>query len=298
MGLSGFSQSHDGSAAAADTRSVTSNLRCLGLDTESQADLEALVRGVFPATVRVGESDGVVACRWTDDSGARLTLGIRDDTVADLVPSYDARPGVRVEGMSLLADEVVAADVVDADGELLTRMACELEQWRCLGDGAVTGTAAVTAFGIEVSVHADEAAYAASPDSLLTPGDVARPRPAGLRPEVGWPMRTASESFVSYGLFSPEGSSEPHAYAQLSGVVLAGSTKLNTRSSDAFHVARVRSVLGELDVCVPVTNQPEMPVPGNVVAGLVYLVASIDELWTGVDALPQPAPRKRRWFRR
>ena len=252
---------------AADTRSVTSNLRCLGLDTESQADLEALVRGVFPATVRVGESDGVVACRWTDDSGARLTLGIRDDTVADLVPSYDARPGVRVAGMSLLADEIVAADVVDADGELLTRMACELEQWRCLGDGAVTGTAAVTAFGIEVSVHADETAY-------------------------------AGESFVSYGLFSGDGCSEPHAYAQLSGVVLAGSTKLNTRTSAAFHVARVRSVLGELDVCVPVTEQPEMPVPGNVVAGLVYLVASIDELWTGVDALPQPTPRKRRWFRR
>ena len=80
--------------------------------------------------------------------------------------------------------------------------------------------------------------------------------------------------------------------------MLAGSTKLNTRSSDAFHVARVRSVVGELDVCVPVTNQPETPVPGNVVAGLVYLVASIDELWTGVDALHQPTPRKRRWFRR
>ena len=108
----------------------------------------------------------------------------------------------------------------------------------------------------------------------------------------------AGESFVSYGLFSGDGCSEPHAYAQLSGVVLAGSTKLNTRTSAAFHVARVRSVLGELDVCVPVTEQPEMPVPGNVVAGLVYLVASIDELWAGVDDLPQPAPSRRRWFRR
>lgn len=278
---------------------MTSNLRCLGLDTESQAELEALLRGVFPAAVRVGESkDGVVACRWTDDSGARLTLGIRDDAVADVVPSYDARPGVHVVGMSLLADEVVAADVVDAHGALLTRMACELEQWRCLGDGSVAGTVAVTAFGVDVTVHANEAAYAASPASLMTREDEGRQRPAGVRPEVAWPLRAASESFVSYGLFSGEGDAEPHAFAHLSAVVLAGSTKLNTQTSHAFHVARVRSVLGELDVCVPVSEQPEMPVPGNVVSGLVYLVASIDELWGGVDALPQPARRKRRWFRR
>ena len=252
---------------AADTRSVTSNLRCLGLDTESQADLEALVRGVFPATVRVGETDGVVACRWTDDSGARLTLGIRDDTVADLVPSYDARPGVRVAGMSLLADEIVAADVVDADGELLTRMACELEQWRCLGDGAVTGTAAVTAFGIEVSVHADETAY-------------------------------AGESFVSYGLFSGEGRSEPHAYAQLSGVVLAGSTKLNTRTSAAFHVAqgpqrarRARRVRTGDRAARDAGARQRGRGPG--------LPGRLDRrALDRVDALPQPAPRRRRWFRR
>jgi hypothetical protein len=294
-----LSESADGSAEASDTRPVTSNLRCLGLDAESQAELEALLRGVFPTAVRVGESqDGVVACRWTDDSGARLTLGIRDDAVADLVPSYDARPGVRVVGMSVLADEVVSADVVDADGELLTRMACELEQWRCLGEGSVAGTVAVTAFGIEVSVHTHEAAYATSPASLLTREDEGRPRGADVRPDADWPMRTASESFVSYGLFSGEGDSEPHAFAHLSGVVLAGSTKLNTQTGRAFHVARVRSVLGELDVCVPVSEQPETPVPGNVVSGLVYLVASIDELWGGVDAVPQPAPRKRRWFRR
>ena len=266
---------------------MSSNLRCLGLDTESQADLEALLRGVFPDTVPVGEHDGVVACRWTDDSGARLTLGIKDDAIADLVPSYDARPGVRVAGMSLLADEVVAADVVDEDGELLTRMACELEQWRCLGDAPVGGTASVTAFGIEVSMHTDEAAYSSSPDSLLT----------STRDTQAQPIRMASESFVSYGLFSDTGSGEPHAYAQLSGVVIDGTTKLNTRTGRAFHVARVRSILGELDVCVPVSDQPEVPVPGNVVSGLVYLVASLDALWSGDDETPTPPRSKRRWFR-
>jgi hypothetical protein len=56
-------------------------------------------------------------------------------------------------------------------------------------------------------------------------------------------------------------------------------------------------VLGELDVCVPVADQPETPVPGNVVTGLVYLVASIDALWSGVPSVPAP-PRERRWFRR
>ncbi len=266
---------------------MSSNLRCLGLDTESQADLEALLRGVYPDTVPVGEHDGVVACRWTDDSGARLTLGIRDDAIADLVPSYDARPGVRVAGLSLLADEVVAADVVDQDGGLLTRMACELEQWRCVGDFSVTGTASVTAFGIEVSVHTDERAYAASTSSQLAAEDVRRPEP----------IRMSSESFVSYGLVSGNGG-EPHAYARLSGTVLAGTTKLNTRTGRAFHVARVRNVLGELDVCVPVCDQPEVPIPGNVVSGLVYVVASLDALWSAAEP-PAPEPkRKRRWFRR
>ncbi len=272
-----------------DTRPVSSNLRCLGLDTESQSDLEALLRGVFPDTVPVGEHDGVVACRWTDGSGARLTLGIRDDAIADLVPSYDARPGVHVAGMRLLAAEVAAADVVDEDGELLTRMACELEQWRCLGDSTVAGTASVTAFGIEVSVHADEASYSTSSASLLSPVHTGPSRP----------MRMTSESFVSYGLFAGDaGPEEPHAYAQLSGVVLDGTTKLNSHTGRAFHVARVRSVLGELDVCVPVSDQPEVPVPGNVVSGLVYLVASLDQLWSGRDPTPPPPPTRRRWFRR
>lgn len=267
---------------------MSSNLRCLGLDTESQADLEALLRGVFPDTVPVGEHDGVVACRWTDDSGARLTLGIRDDAIADLVPSYDARPGVRVAGLSLLADEVVAADVLDEDGGLLTRMACELEQWRCVDDTRVAGTASVTAFGIEVSVHTDVRAYSASSASLLAPEDEARPEP----------VRMSSESFVSYGLVSGDGG-EPHAYARMSGTVLAGTTKLNTRTGRAFHVARVRNVLGELDVCVPVCDQPEVPVPGNVVSGLVYVVASLDALWSSPEPAVAPVPaRRRRWFRR
>jgi hypothetical protein len=276
---------------------VTSNFGCVGLDTTSQEEFEALIRGVVPATVRAGETDGVVAYRWTDESGARMTLGIRDNAVQDLVPSYDARPGVRLAGVRLLGDEVVGADVLDEHGTMVTRMACELEQWRCLGDEPVDGLAAVTAFGLQVEVLADAEAFRQSPMSLLNPEDEGRARPADLDPQLTWPLRTATESFVSYGLFSG-GDGRPHAHAQISGVVLSGSTKLNSCTGKAFHVARVRSLIGELDVCLTVAEQPEVPVPGNVVAGIVYLVASIDQLWTGEPELPPAARPKRRWFSR
>jgi hypothetical protein len=46
--------------------------------------------------------------------------------------------------------------VVDEEGDLLTRLACELEQWRAGGSG---GLAAITAFGLDVTVHADESAF-------------------------------------------------------------------------------------------------------------------------------------------
>jgi hypothetical protein len=269
---------------------MASNLGCVGMDIDGHDDLGALIDRVMPAAASMGDAGGVTAWRWTDASGARLTFGIKDHALEDLVPSYAGEPGVHLSGMTLIGPEIVAADVLDADGELTTRLACDLEQWRSLGSEPAAGTAAVTALGVAVSVHADEAAYQSSPQSLLDPDGADHERP----------LRMATESFVSYGLFAV--GEEADAHARLSGVVLSSTTLVNGCTGQDFHVARVGCLGMEIDVCVPAPEHPAGLWPGNVVAGTCYLVASVEALWPGSEPVPVPGSaeekRRLRWFGR
>lgn len=70
--------------------------------------------------------------RWEDPSGSRLVLGIQDGQLVDLLPSFASHPGSQLAGVSALNPEVAAADVVDDEGETLTRMAIELDERRLL----------------------------------------------------------------------------------------------------------------------------------------------------------------------
>jgi hypothetical protein len=62
---------------------------------------------------------------------------------------------------------------MDDNGEQVTAFAVELEQRQFLRGAATpaAGRASVVALGVEVSVHANEEAFAASPASLLSPPD-------------------------------------------------------------------------------------------------------------------------------
>lgn len=257
---------------------MTSNLDCLGLGVADEAALFALAEQAVAAGSVVHVADGVTTHRWTDPSGARLSLGIADDALVDLLPSYAGTASTRVVAITRVGDEgLVCADVVDADGELATRLACDLEQWRALPAVGASGTVSLTGFGLDVSVHADEAAFAASPDSLLDPS----------APDSA---RLAAESFLSYGLFDPANG----AHARVSGSVseVHGATAAATGQS--FHVVGL-SLAGlglRFDVCLPAADWPTVPTPGSVLSGTVYLVASLDELWES------GSPSRTRWFGR
>lgn len=256
---------------------MTSNLACVGLGVADEGDLFRLAEEAVEAGDVVHEADGVATYRWTDPSGARLSLGISGDELVDLLPSYDGTASTRLTGITRVGDEgLVAADVVDEAGELLTRLACDLEQWRALPPGGASGTVSMTAFGVEVTLHEDVAAFAASPASLLDPTS-----PDG--------HRLAAESFLSYGIFDPANG----AHARVSGVVAQARTATVEATGQTFHAVGVSvdAVGLWLDVCLPAGDWPVAPRPGNVLAGTVYLVASLEELWT-------PSPSRRGWFRR
>ena len=91
---------------------MASNLGCVGMDIDGHDDLGDLINRVMPTAASMGDAGGVTAWRWTDASGARLTFGIKDHALEDLVPSYAGEPGVHLSGMTLIGPEIVSADVL------------------------------------------------------------------------------------------------------------------------------------------------------------------------------------------
>ena len=177
---------------------MSSTLGCIGLAVNDMDTLDELVGRVLPGADVVAEAGGLQARRWVDPSGASLTMTVRqqgDDggVLVDLVPSYvgpaGAGPGVRV-GLLTPHGQTLAADLVDAEGETLARIACDLAQ-SLIAEIAEPRPAHVTALGLDVSVHADEAAYAASDAGVL--GTPAPGEPA---------HRFATGAVLAYGLFS------------------------------------------------------------------------------------------------
>ena len=257
---------------------MASTLACIGLDVDSLDTLNQHL-AAMDSTV-AGRIDGIESVRYSDPSGARIVVAVdpEGDTI-DLVPSYDARPGAVLAALGPLGP-VVQADVVGADDAVATRIAADLEQHRHLA-GTVGGPlrGAVVALGVEMTVHADAAAFAASDASVLG------------TPEAGEePSRWATESFVSYGLFAGESAPEPTAF--LSGTVVDAATMTNGATGQPFHVVRVATVGFEATVCLAGAEHADLPAPGNIVAGSCYLVVDVPTLWT-----LEPPRRKRRWGR-
>jgi hypothetical protein len=254
---------------------MASNLGCIGLQPESEDGLLTLLNAVEGSMRPLGRTDqGAEVLQWTDDSGARLTLTVSGDDIVDLVPSYAGPTGVSLAGATRHGD-FVAADVLDGDGELTTRLLCELEQRAFLPADGASGAAALTAFGLDVAVHPSEAAFTASDDSLLTPRES-----AGAAASGAGAARLAPESFISLGLFGTAGSQgDAEPYARLSGRVTSTGTRTNSRTGQRFHAVGVQSIGMRLTVCLAATDHPTPPASGSVVSGIVYLAASMPSLW-------------------
>lgn len=269
---------------------MASNLECVGLGVSGGDGLSALLDEVLAQAELLGDVAGTSVRAWQDPSGARLVVSTHGRTVKDLLPSYAGTPGARLAGLRAINDDVAVADVVDADGETLTRLAVEVEQRRLLAAAKkpVDADAAVVALGVGVTVHADDAAFAASDASLLDPDDAGGEPPAHVIEQgTPWPLRMGPESFISYGLFGPPEQAE--AYARLHGTVLSAQRRTVALTGGSFVVARVRTVGFEVDLCLAAADADELPQPGNIIGGTVFLVAS-------VPALVATSPARRSWL--
>ncbi|MEU8655103.1 hypothetical protein [Actinoplanes philippinensis] len=272
---------------------MSSNFDCLGLGSLDRDGLNALLQRILPAAELIGESGGIAVRRWTDPSGVRLVFGLRDGRLLELLPSFAGAPGANLTEVRRVSDEMIVADVVDDDGEQVTMLAAASEQLRLLPAGGVTaaGRASIVALGVGVTVHAGEEAFAASDASLLSGGDGGDSEPPAHFVENGWswPPRMGAESFISYGTFDQE-NGDP--VAQLNGVVLAAGRRTVEATGGEFSVARVRTAGFEADVCLP--GDVPTPVPGNVLGGVVYLIADLPFV-----AAPASVPAsQRRWWSR
>ena len=257
---------------------MASNMACVGLDVPDVDGLNALLAEVWPRTRVLAEVGGLVVRRWEDPSGARIVLAGRDGTVERFMPSFGGAPGALLRDVFALNDEVSAADVV-MDGETATRLAIELEERDLVRGRSVDGEASIVLLGTGVEVFTDEAAFMRSPASLLSRGK----EPDGEPPpdldghRIAWPMRVAAESFMSIGLFSSSfgGPESATAEARMAGTVLVAERRTVGITGQSFVVARMRCTGFEADLCMPAGPDGTLPLPGNVIAGDVFVVGSL-----------------------
>jgi hypothetical protein len=265
-----------GLASSRYRHAMPSNLECLGLGVADQAELERLLDGAVAEARRLGEVDGISVLRWQDRSGARLVMSVRGEHVLDLLPSFAGTPGARLANVRAATDEVAFADVVDEDDEQVTMLALELEQRRLLpAAGVAAAGAIVVALGVDVTVHADEEAFAASDASLLhgrSEDDVDEAPAHFAERGWSWPPRMAAESFISYGVFGPP--EDARAYARLTGTVRHARRLQVAATGKEFVAARLQTAGFEVDLCLPADEHNLKP--GNVIGGTVFLVGSLD----------------------
>lgn len=245
-------------------------MSCVGLRIQGRDELAQLLTNVVPRSLSLGVVDGIDVRRWEDPSGARLILDLQDGKLISLLPSFAAPAGALVAGLRPLSDEVAVADVVDTDGETLTRLALGLEEQRFLppDDEGWHGRAAIVALGNEVEVHENEDAFAASPASLLDPETEGAASP-----------RMGAESFISFGLFG-----DPDAQARLHGTVKASERRVVAQTGQEVVLAVVQTAGFNATLCTPADALAWQPVPGNVLGGSVFMVGCIHAV--GADRAP------------
>ncbi|CAN5183256.1 hypothetical protein BH09ACT12_BH09ACT12_01080 [soil metagenome] len=254
---------------------MSSTLGCIGLASEDVDSLDALIERLVPEAVVVASLGDLQARRWTDTTGASLTMTTRasgDDrgVLVDIVPSYaPPGPGAETRGVRVGAlcgyGETLAAELVDEAGETVVRIACDLAQ-SIVAEVTTPREAGLTALGLDIAVHADAAAFASSDESLLgTPGS------------GGTPTRFATESLLAYGLTEAREKAQPTAF--LSGTVLSVASHVNSETEQHFHTALLRGASGTITVCLAASDHPEAPEVGTVLSGVCYLVLDVPDLW-------------------
>jgi hypothetical protein len=233
---------------------VNSALACAGLAVSDDAEFNVLLKHALTGTREIGTFGGVYVGRGQDDSGAALILGLQDGQIADFTFASAGTSGGLLADCRLIHQSIAWAKVTDADGQQLTAMAFEAEQYRqllTLGQ-QVSGPARITAPGIDITIYPDPAAYTASPDSQL-------PGPA---PDI------------SHAALAGSPGKQPRA--RLSGTALTATRHVCALTGQPFTVAAVRTTGFTADLRLAADDHPDVPEPGNIISGTVVLSAAID----------------------
>jgi hypothetical protein len=96
-------------------------------------------------------------------------------------------------------------------------------------------------------------------------------------------LKSASQSFIPSGLFTPAGDSTvpPEARAIFASHVLAADEKINVLTSRAFYWALVETFGGAYDVVIDSNLLPRVPEVGGVISGSFWLSGRIIARYQG-----------------
>ncbi|RUP40360.1 MAG: hypothetical protein EKK60_03970 [Gordonia sp. (in: high G+C Gram-positive bacteria)] len=234
-----------------------------------------------------GLEEGWVDGQWIDQSGVMVSARVHANGTVEAVPgalrearTLAARFGV-VDG-----DNVMYADVVDADGERIGRFCADTAQHRdiALLDPETPTPVVVTGLCKSVSVHPDAAAFRTSPDSSMGQSGERRTMPDGT---VTNELKVGLPSFFPVGMLT----ADPWQPTSLvNAVVESARTVTVNASGEQVVMATVEPLDGlGMTLCWPPDLAPQ-PRPGNVVHAKAYLTAFIPEVWRRVvTRSPQPA---------
>jgi hypothetical protein len=247
---------------------VASNFSTIGLAIASVEDLHALIDRIGPLAEGLAAPGGVYF-RWADPSGAEVWIQVNDDNeVTGVNVHFAGRSAVRVG----LTARIPPAGPSALDGSFhgWASPSSEAPDSGCypfvfdapdfrLHDGLAVPAHAdvqIAAFAHHVAMFESVAAYEAGQE-----GDI----------------KYAPQSFITYGLFTPEGESAkpPRALAIFTGHVVAAEEKINAFTGRAFYSAFVETFGGSYDVVIDPELLPGLPAAGGVVQGSFWLSGKI-----------------------
>jgi len=237
---------------------MATHFGCVGMPVADEAGLRGLVSTLADAATLEELGEEVWRYVWTDPSGARLVVGVRGDTVDDGLPSYvGAATPVPVRDLVLLDEEVAQCAALNADGEVFAMIAVELEERMLLaerGRRVAEGQLTLTAMAETIEVHPDPAAY------LTTQADA--------------DLKLGAEHWLPAGLFNVD-ERPPTALAMFAATVGEAQRLTNTHTGGEFVHVRVSTLGMEIDVVAQLDQLPELPEPGQVVAGTFFMVGRL-----------------------
>ena len=181
---------------------------------------------------------------WTDVSGARLIITTEGDLVRVVTPTFYAAPGAVISEPQSVDGGLVLAELVNDEDEVITEIACQLEELSLLGNAEhpITGPVSIVVLGNSVQV-------------------------------IG-----RADAYVPGLIFEPTGAyaASTDAVAHLTGVVLAIEQRAVSRTGQAFTAARVQTDGFQVTLCVPAGDVALTA--GDVVEVDGYVVASLPSL--------------------